>query len=309
MADSDETRTDRPSTLRKALDAWGEASASGDGPLPYFQGGIDPRNPDEAQLLWGSDLQTKVTIDRVDDREVGYTSVTTRLGAEPVVLSHGSIEDFRRAMWEAVGERDPLLPPDDVPTIAELAEQLRNEYKDLTDWSVYENEAYAQVFEFKEHRRMQVWDEADFMGSIDGYSWQEQLWSGSEWVDVTEISTENGVPPLSVRELRAHLDAFRIEAEATRPESLTPREAALDRMGRAALGAAAGNAKTIVQLQGKLNKTAEDLRASERENEKIRTALIGLAQRITPPAPRQPAPENTGPVTGSPTASPGGPGL
>lgn len=204
---------------------------------------------------------------------------------------------------------DPLLPLDDVPTIAELAEQLRDEYRDLADWSVHENDAFAQVFEFKDHRRMQVWDEANFMGSIDGYSWQEQLWSGSEWVDVTEISTENGVPPLSVQELRAHLDAFRIEAEATRPETLTQREAALDRMARVALVAAAGNARKVNQLEVKLNKTVEDLRASERENEKIRTALIGLAQRITPPARRQPSSENTGPVTGSPTASPSGPGL
>ncbi len=147
------------------------------------------------------------------------------------------------------------------------------------------------------------------LGSIDGYSWQEQLWSGSEWVDVTEISTENGIPPLSVQELRAHLDAFRIEAEATRPETLTQREAALDRMARVALVAAAGNARKVNQLEVKLNKTVEDLRASERENEKIRTALIGLAQRITPPARRQPSSENTGPVTGSPTASPSGPGL
>lgn len=193
--------------------------------------------------------------------------------------------------------------------IRELAEQLRDEYRDLVDWSVYENDTFAQVFEFKEHRRMQVWGEANFMGSIDGYSWQEQLWSGSEWVDVTEISTENGIPPLSVRELRAQLAAFRIEAEATRPETLTPREAALDRMARIALGAVAGGARKVDQLELKLNKTAEDLRASDQENEKIRTALIGLAQRITPPARRQPAHENTGPVTGSHTASPSGPGL
>lgn len=169
---------------------------------------------------------------------------------------------------------------DETPTIAELAEQLRDEYRDLTDWRVYENDVHAQVFEFEKHRRMQVWDEADFMGTIDGYSWQEQLWTGSEWVDVTEISTENEIPPLSVQELRAHLDAFRIEAEATRPDTLTPREASLDRLARSALGASARMSREVVSLQGKLREADDRLHDIEADNSQTRAALVALGNRL-----------------------------
>lgn len=198
----------------------------------------------------------------------------------------------------------------DTPTIADLAGRLRDEYPETSDWSVYENEVFAQVFEFKEHRRLQVWDEADFMGTIDGYSWQEQLWSGSEWVDVTEISTEDGNSPLSPLELRERLTTFRREAEETRPDSLTPREAVFDRMVRSALGSSAKLARKVDQLEREIGQTSEELRTSETQNEKVRAALVALAQRITAPVDRRRGvPEDTGPVTGTSSPSTSGPTL
>lgn len=198
----------------------------------------------------------------------------------------------------------------EVPTAAELVDQLRTEETEPAGWSVYENEVFAQVFEFTEHRRLQVWDEADFIGSIEGYSWQEQLWSGSEWVDVTEISTEDGTPPLSVLELRERLATFRREAEETRPDSLTPREAVFDRMARSALGSSAKLARKVDQLEREIGQTAEELRTSETQNEKVRAALVALAQRITAPVDRRrAAPEDTGPVTGTSSPSTSGPNL
>ncbi|MGO2520937.1 MAG: hypothetical protein ACTH8F_12500 [Microbacterium sp.] len=203
-------------------------------------------------------------------------------------------------MWD-VALAGELREADETPLIADLAERIREESRGLVSWDIQENDVSAQVFEFQDHRRLQVWDEANFMGDIDGYSWQEQIWSGSEWVDMTEVSTENDIPPLSVDELLLdRLYKFRMDAEATRPESLTPREAALDRMARNAIGASAGMARKVEQLEGKLGTIAEDLRLSEVENGKVRTALLALAQRITAPAERQrSAPENTGPVAGS----------
>lgn len=148
------------------------------------------------------------------------------------------------------------------------------------------------------------------MGSIEGYSWQEQLWSGGEWVDVTEISTENGIPPLSAAELRERLASFRREAEETSPDSLTPREAVFDRMARSALGSSARLARKVDQLEREVGQTADDLRTSETQNEKVRAALIALAQRITAPVDRRrAAPEDTGPVAGTSSPSTSGPTL
>ncbi|GEM_PF-5003858 len=194
-------------------------------------------------------------------------------------------------------------PHDDLPGIAELAERLRGESRGLSSWVVFENESFAQVFEFAAHRRMQVWEETDEVGNVDGYSWQEQLWAGSEWVNV---STVDGVAPLNEEQLRGHRSAFQGEAEATHPGVLSTREAALDRMMRVALGTAASLARKVDQLERQLNTTAEDLRRSEADNDRILTALNLLTQR--PPRARRPAsPEQTAPVAGSPAVFGKGP--
>lgn len=203
-------------------------------------------------------------------------------------------------MWDMALARE-LRDADETPTIFDLAHRIQEDSRGVTSWNIREIGLGAQVFEFPDHRRLQVWDEADFMGSIDGYSWQEQIWSGSEWVDVTPISTETGSAPLSTDELiLGRLYEFRLEAESTRPETLTAREASLDRMARNAIGASAAMARKVGTLEGKLGEVTEDLRISERENSKARGALIAFAQRITAPAERRrSAPENTGPVAGS----------
>lgn len=134
---------------------------------------------------------------------------------------------------------------------------------------MFENGSFAQVFEFAAHRRTHVWEETDDVGNVDGCSWQEQLWCGSEWVDITDISTENGVAPLNVEQLRGHLSVFQADAEATHPGVLSTREAALDRMVRVAFGNAASLARKVGQLERQLNATTEDLRRSEADNNRI----------------------------------------
>ncbi|MGW9159288.1 hypothetical protein [Microbacterium sp. NPDC055665] len=178
----------------------------------------------------------------------------------------------------------------DTPAAVELAERVRHESPNQGEWIIYENDVYAQVFEFAEHRRLLIWDEADLMGSTRGYSWQEEVWTGSTWVDVTGISTDNTVP-LTVDEIRVHLRTFRSDAIATRPEILTPREAALDRRMRRALSAAAATAQDVRRLTTQLRDTTRDLDAARQENARIRAALVALTNslgapgRAAPPAP------------------------
>lgn len=216
-----------------------------------------------------------------------------------------------RAQWWDSALADELREQNETPLIADLADRIRDDSRGVASWKIRESGIGAQVFEFDEHRRLQVWDEADFMGSIDGYSFQEQIWTGSDWIDVTEISTEKDIPPLTVEELLlTRLREFRVEAELTRPESLSPREAALDRMNRSAIGMSAGLMNKIEDLETQLGKTQNDLRLSELENGKVRAALIALAQRISGPAePRRSEVQDTGPTTSTPSPSAGGPDL
>lgn len=190
------------------------------------------------------------------------------------------------------------------PAIGEFASRIAGETRDETDWAIYENEVFAQVFEFKEHRRLQIWEEADISGNLDGYSWQEQTWSGSAWVDTTEISTEWESRHIYERDLRERLEEFRVEAEATRPERLTPTEAALDRVARRALGAVATLEGQVKNLERKLNETTEEVRATAQENSKVSRALITLGRRIA--RVREPSranPEQNGPATATPSTS------
>lgn len=196
-------------------------------------------------------------------------------------------------------------PRGETPAIADFAEHIREESHDFTDWRVYENDVFAQVFEFEEHRRLQIWEERDFMGELDGYSWQEQIWSGSTWVDSSDISTEWQVRHIYERDLRERLDEFRAEAEATKPERLTPTEAALDRVARRALGSVAALEGRVSQLQSQLNQTDDELRTTKLENTKVTGALITLGRRIAGVRePHRTNPEQTGPATGSPTSAP-----
>lgn len=199
----------------------------------------------------------------------------------------------------------------DVRLIADLTRDLQAEYDGKYEGlRVYQNEVFAQVFEIPEHRRMQVWDEANFMGGVDGYSWQEQLWSGTQWVDVTDVSTQADLPLLDEDELRVHLSAFLEEADALRPENLTPTEASLDRLARRALGEAA----IFARIVGEMDHTVKTLESRMDEKDKMlnqtRAALINLIQ----PAPSRPQTtdrqvDQTGPVIETTYTETSGPDL
>ncbi|MFB8191360.1 hypothetical protein ACFC14_18735 [Microbacterium sp. NPDC055988] len=193
------------------------------------------------------------------------------------------------------------------PAISDFANQIRQESRDVTDWRVYENDVFAQVFEFPEHRRIQFWGETGFTGELEGYSWQEQLWTGSSWADSTDISEDHVTRHIHEQELRERLEQFRLEAEATRPENLSPVEAALDRISRRALGTTDTLTKEVNRLSNKLSETEQQLQDAVSENSKIKSALVTLGQRFLPSrhTPRT-AREDTGPsTTPTQTAAPG----
>lgn len=199
---------------------------------------------------------------------------------------------------------------DSTPEIADFAATIAQETRDVTDWRIYENDVYAQVFEYTEHRRLQIWQEEDLMGDVAGYSWQEQLWTGTEWADLTEISTDHEVRTITATELRGILENFRISAEATRIENLTPTEAALDHNTRRAIAATARLQSKVTQLQKKLAETTEKLDTAVNENTRIRTAIGALGRKIGLTSPtRDSRPDNTGPTTNSPRADTSGPAL
>lgn len=189
----------------------------------------------------------------------------------------------------------------DIAPIADFAEQLHKEAPTDTGWNLYENEQFAMVFEFPEHRRLQTWDEADFMGSLDGYSYVEQLWSGEEWVDIGKLSTETH-PPLTPEQFRSRVAGFRAEAEATNPANLTPAEASFDRIARHMVGENAKLRHQVNDLQGKLSTVSAALDQAVTQATEVRAAVVAIGKRLSRPAQPSPAHE-TGPVIDVPTAA------
>lgn len=95
------------------------------------------------------------------------------------------------------------------PLAEELAERITAGYLDA-HWRSYVNSAYGNVLEYPERRRLTFWDEANFMGSIDGYTWVMEVWSArqKDWVEVEPFSEI-----LSITELRAVISTFHAETE------------------------------------------------------------------------------------------------
>lgn len=211
-----------------------------------------------------------------------YDEVQADIAADTLGDADATAEDLDDIQDDATLSANVLIPmPNDETQISDIAATIRGASASFIDWEIYENEVFAQVFEFKEHRRLQVWDEAEEIGMQDhiGYSWQEDVWSGNEWVEVDSAGAD---VPRSAEELVDRLRTFRGEAEATRPEQLTPTEAALDRMARKALGDAAAATRTTRKLEGRLRDTTRALEDEQQSTWKIRTALISLAKRLTP---------------------------
>jgi uncharacterized small protein (DUF1192 family) len=107
---------------------------------------------------------------------------------------------------ENIGEPLPLTT---YPLAQELAERITAGYPDA-HWRSYLNDVYGNVLEYPGRLRLTFWDEANFMGSIDGYTWQLEVWSTRQqaWVEVEPFSEV-----LSITELRAVIGAFHDENE------------------------------------------------------------------------------------------------
>lgn len=75
------------------------------------------------------------------------------------------------------------------PLAEELGERIQAGYP-RAHWRSYVNDVYAFVLEYPNEQRLAFWDEADFMGSIAGYTWTHEDYDPAEdrWVPVASSS-------------------------------------------------------------------------------------------------------------------------
>jgi hypothetical protein len=66
-------------------------------------------------------------------------------------------------------------PDEDNPLAYELAEHLAAGSTD-NPWVYYVDDVFGNVFEYPKLQRLTFWDKANFMGSIDGYTWELERW-------------------------------------------------------------------------------------------------------------------------------------
>jgi hypothetical protein len=199
----------------------------------------------DAGYVWG--------VEEWDGRDQTYRPVRDRSGsasspAEMIGIASSFIDE------ENIGEP---LPVTTYPLAEELAERITAGYPDA-HWRYYVNSAYGNVLEYPERRRLTFWDEANFMGSIDGYTWVMEVWSArqQDWVEVEPFSEV-----LSITELRTVISTFHAETErdlAYERSGGTSRGTAVGPVG--ALGRDAVNASRLAtRLTEQLAARAEDL--------------------------------------------------
>ena len=151
----------------------------------------------DSGYVWG--------VEEWDGRDQTYRPVRDGTGsaatpAEMIGIASSFIDE------ENIGEP---LPVTVYPLAEELAERITAGYPDA-HWRSYVNSAYGNVLEYPERRRLTFWDEANFMGSIDGYIWVMEVWSNRQqnWVEVEPFSEV-----LSITELRAAISTFHAGTE------------------------------------------------------------------------------------------------
>ena len=151
----------------------------------------------DAGYVWG--------VEEWDGRDQNYRPVRDGTGsaatpAEMIGIASSFIDE------ENIGEP---LPVTAYPLAEELAERITAGYPDA-HWRSYVNSAYGNVLEYPERRRLTFRDEANFMGSIDGYTWMMEVWSNRQqsWVEVKPFSEV-----LSIAELRTVISTFHDETE------------------------------------------------------------------------------------------------
>ncbi|MHC9043328.1 hypothetical protein ACYX8G_02020 [Microbacterium saperdae] len=150
-----------------------------------------------AGYVWG--------VEEWDGRDQTYRPVRDGTGsagtpAEMIGIASSFIDE------ENIGEPAPVTA---YPLAEELGERIHAGYPDAR-WRYFVNSAYGSVLEYPGRRRLTFWDEANVMGSIDGYTWVMEVWSARQqsWVEVEPLSEV-----LSITELRAVISTFHAETE------------------------------------------------------------------------------------------------
>lgn len=96
----------------------------------------------------------------------------------------------------------------DAPLVSDLAEEIAAELSGRVEHT--EDDTFAQVFT-RGDQRVLFWDEANFMGSIDGYTFERQariggVWQrtgGTEYTDDADEDDPVAVETLSAEQVRA----------------------------------------------------------------------------------------------------------
>lgn len=156
----------------------------------------DPAWSADGTIVFPERLLLRITR---DDDQPGYTWRTEQWdrvdetyrpvpGQEGAAESPSAMADVAVAFIDEHNAGEPL-PVTVYPLADELGARIKAGYP-RAHWDYYVNDVYAAVFEYPQLRRLAFWDEADFMGSIDGYTWaQEEYQPGLDrWVPVAASS-------------------------------------------------------------------------------------------------------------------------
>ena len=125
---------------------------------------------------------------------------TTPRGKTSAKSTAGSFAPHNRSLPDA----EPLVS-DAFPLAYELGEAIASQYGGEISWSI--NDVYGVVLERAGARRIVFHDEADFMGSIDGYTYETQHWDADANSWVVDDQVEEPVEPHRIRELAAQLSS------------------------------------------------------------------------------------------------------
>lgn len=167
--------------------------------------------------------------------------------------------------------------PQQMPVAAELVPRIAASFR-RADWSLEEDATFAQTIEFNDDSRIKVWDSADFMGSIEGYTWDVETYDAKQgsWV-----LTEQHETPGTLLELRKRIAQFHGEGQDRFDRSIqglrksvtaarTPEAAAMRLLEYVERQEA-----RITQLETQLESTAADL-------QQTRDALLSVGKKLVP---------------------------
>lgn len=174
----------------------------------------DPTWSDGSAIVFPERILLRITADatgyawQVEQWEPGddaYQAIPGQRGiaATPVEMAEVAVRFIDE---HNVGEPVPVTV---YPLAEELGERILAGYP-RAHWRSYVNDVYAFVLEYPNGQRLAFWDEADFMGSIAGYTWTREDYDPSEdrWVSVAASSDM-----VSIGQLRRTVAQFHDTAE------------------------------------------------------------------------------------------------